>query len=74
MLPQGLRDQLFHIEVSLSVTGRRLRAVCLDAATREDILYVTARAEMAFDLAHPTAAQRELDRLKAIARRWGAER
>ncbi|MEU0368662.1 hypothetical protein ABZ070_00050 [Streptomyces sp. NPDC006283] len=73
VLPQGLRDGLFHIAVSLSVTARRLRAVCLDAATREDVLYVTARAEMALDLAHPTAAQRELDRLKAIARRWGTE-
>ncbi|MFD4509860.1 hypothetical protein [Streptomyces sp. NPDC058457] len=71
-LPLYLRDRLDHIEVSLAVTGYRLQdAGDLEAATREDIVYVTARAWMALDLAHVTAAQRELERLKAIARRCG---
>jgi hypothetical protein len=74
VLPLGLRDRLDHIVVSLSVTGRRLEAIPgLDAATRQDVLYITARAGMAVDLAHPTAARRELDRLKEIAQRWGLE-
>jgi hypothetical protein len=71
-LPLRLRDRLGGIEVSLAVTGYRLRdAGDLDAATREDIGYVTARAWMALDLAHAAAAERELERLKAIARRCG---
>ncbi|MFD7684840.1 hypothetical protein [Streptomyces sp. NPDC059781] len=58
----------------MSVAGRRLRtAPGLDTATRQDILYATARAGMALDLAHPTAARRELERLEAIARRCGVE-
>ncbi|UUN26546.1 hypothetical protein [Streptomyces sp. FIT100] len=74
VLPLGLRDRLDHITVSLYVTGHRLQtASSLDAATRQDILYVTARAGMALDLAHPDSAQRELERLKAIARRCGVE-
>lgn len=74
VLPLAVRDRLGTIGLFLSVTGRRLRsAPGLDAATRRDILYITARAEMALDLAHPAAAQRELDRLKAIARRCGVE-
>lgn len=74
VLPLGLRDRLDHIVVSLSVTGRRLEAIPgLDAATRQDVHYITARAGMALDLAHPTAARRELERLKAIARRWSVE-
>ncbi|MEW1778329.1 hypothetical protein [Streptomyces sp. NPDC086777] len=73
-LPLCLRDRLDHIVVTLAVTGYRLRdAGDLDAATREDIGYVTARAWMALDLAHVAAAQRELERLKAIARRCGVE-
>ncbi|MEU2621378.1 hypothetical protein ABZ642_25090 [Streptomyces sp. NPDC007157] len=74
-LPLYLWDRLDHVRVSLAVTGYRLRdAVGLDAATREDIRYVTARAWMALDLAHVTAAQRELERLEAIARRCGVGR
>ncbi|MFG3493441.1 hypothetical protein [Streptomyces sp. NPDC047928] len=74
VLPLDLRDRLDGIALFLSVTGRRLRtAPGLDAATRQDVLYITARAGMALDLAHPAAAHRELDRLKAIARRCGVE-
>ncbi|MFJ2946611.1 hypothetical protein ACIO8H_03035 [Streptomyces sp. NPDC087226] len=74
VLPIHLRDELDTIALFLSVTGRRLRAAPnLDTATRRDILYITARAGMALDLAHPTAARRELERLKAIARRCGVE-
>ncbi|MFF9286660.1 hypothetical protein [Streptomyces griseosporeus] len=52
------------VSLHLRVTGRRLRtAPGLDAATREDIVYVTARAGMALDLAHLAAARRELERL-----------
>ncbi|MCL6736232.1 hypothetical protein [Streptomyces neyagawaensis] len=73
-LPPELRDRLDAIALSLSVTGRRLqRATGIDAATRQDVLYLTARAGMALDLAHPAAAQRELDRLTALARRCGVE-
>jgi hypothetical protein len=75
VLPRALRDRLGWIKVSLSVTTRRLQAVPgLDAATRQDVLYVTARAGMALDLGHPVAAQRELERLEGIARRWGVEK
>ncbi|MFJ9821373.1 hypothetical protein ACIRU3_40190 [Streptomyces sp. NPDC101151] len=74
VLSLGLRDRLDHIAVHLSVTGRRIEAAPdLDAATRQDVLYITTRAWMALDLANPTAARRELDRLKTIARRWGVE-
>ncbi|MFF3691302.1 hypothetical protein [Streptomyces sp. NPDC002187] len=74
VLPLGLRDRLDHIAVSLRVTGRRLQAAPgLDASIRQDVLYITARAGMALDLAHPTAARRELERLEAIARRCGVE-
>ncbi|MEV8087226.1 hypothetical protein [Streptomyces nigra] len=74
VLPLPLRDELDGIALFLRVTGRRLRtAPGLDAATRQDILYITARAGMALDLAHPTAARRELERLQAIARRCGVE-
>lgn len=74
VLPVHLREELDSIAIYLSVTGRRLRtAPDLDTATRRDILYITARAGMALDLAHPTAARRELERLKAIARRCGVE-
>ncbi|WP_234311752.1 hypothetical protein [Streptomyces griseus] len=73
-LPVHLREELDSIAIYLSVTARRLRtAPGLDAAARQDVLYVTARAGMALDLAHPTAARRELERLKALARRWGVE-
>ncbi|WP_342281152.1 hypothetical protein [Streptomyces sp. CLV115] len=74
VLPVHLREDLDSIAIYLSVTGRRLQtAPGLDAATRQDILYISARAGMALDLAHPTAARRELERLKAIARRCGVE-
>ncbi|MGY3205445.1 hypothetical protein [Streptomyces sp. TE5632] len=74
VLPLHLRDELDSIAIFLSVTGRRLRAAPgLDTATHQDILYITARAGMALDLAHPTAARRELGRLKGIARRCGVE-
>ncbi|MGW7080299.1 hypothetical protein [Streptomyces sp. NPDC054866] len=74
-LPVNTQDRLDHVAVSLRVTGRRLQAVPgLDAATRQDILYITARAEMALDLVHLAAARRELERLEALARRWGVER
>lgn len=74
VLPVHLREELDSIAIYLSVTGRRLRtAPGLDTAARQDILYITARAGMALDLAHPTAARRELERLKAIARRCGVE-
>ncbi|MFE3764300.1 hypothetical protein ACFXPI_21375 [Streptomyces sp. NPDC059104] len=74
VLPVHLREDLDSIAIYLRVTGRRLEtAPGLDAATQQDILYVSARAAMALDLAHPTAARRELERLKAIARRCGVE-
>ncbi|MFD4474499.1 hypothetical protein ACFWPU_00075 [Streptomyces sp. NPDC058471] len=74
VLPVSLQDRLDSVEIPLSVTGRRLQAAPdLDAATRQDILYITARAAMALDLAQPAAARRELERLKVIARRWGVE-
>ncbi|MGW0908354.1 hypothetical protein [Streptomyces sp. NPDC002853] len=74
VLPLGLRDRLDHVALFLSVTGRHLQAAPdLDAATRQDILYISARAAMALDLAHPAAAQRELERLEAIARRCGVK-
>ncbi|WP_369142493.1 hypothetical protein [Streptomyces sp. R44] len=70
VLPVQLREDLDSIAIYLLVAGRRLQAAPgLDAATRQDILYISARAGMALDLAHPTAARRELERLKAIARR-----
>ncbi|MGW7406052.1 hypothetical protein ACWGI9_20365 [Streptomyces sp. NPDC054833] len=75
VLPVHVREELETIAIFLSVTGRRLQsAPGLDCSTRQDILYITARAGMALDLAHPTAARRELERLEAIARRWGVER
>lgn len=75
VLPRALRDRLSTIELFLYMTGRRLQAAPgLDTAARRDILYITARAEMALDLAHEAAAQRELERLGALARRWGVER
>ncbi|WP_143076665.1 hypothetical protein [Streptomyces sp. MUSC 14] len=43
------------------------------APTRQDILFVTARAKMALDLAHPPAARRELERLEAVEGRWSIE-
>ncbi|WP_240982406.1 hypothetical protein [Streptomyces sp. S3(2020)] len=74
VLRRGRRDRLGTIELFLWSTGRRLRTVPdLDTATLQDIAYITARAGMALDLAHPVAAQRELDRLKAMARRYGVE-
>ncbi|MFE6489542.1 hypothetical protein ACFVGN_42350 [Streptomyces sp. NPDC057757] len=74
VLSLSLRDRLDHVVVSMSVTRRRLEAAPgLDAATRQDVLYITARAGMALDLAHLTAARRELERLKVIARRCGVE-
>ncbi|MDX2960545.1 hypothetical protein [Streptomyces acidiscabies] len=54
--------------------GRRFRGTPgLDTATREDVLYITARAESALDLAHADAAKRELERLKTLARRCGVK-
>ncbi|MFD7975521.1 hypothetical protein [Streptomyces sp. NPDC059071] len=74
VLPVHLREDLDSVAIYLSVTRGRLRAAShLDAATRQDILYISARAAMALDLAHLTAARRELERLKAIARRCGVE-
>ncbi|MFD8938188.1 hypothetical protein ACFV0R_23560 [Streptomyces sp. NPDC059578] len=74
VLPVHLREDLDSIAIYLRVTGRRLRTVPdLDDATREDIRYVSARAGMALDLAHLTAARRELERLEAIARRCGVQ-
>ncbi|MBX7547748.1 hypothetical protein K1Y78_06850 [Streptomyces sp. tea 10] len=73
-LPPPVRDALGIIAISLSVTARRLQSLPgLDCGTRQDILYITARARMALDLAHPRAARRELERLKVIARRWSTE-
>ncbi|MEV6026381.1 hypothetical protein [Streptomyces sp. NPDC052036] len=74
VLPLRLRDRLNRVVVSLSVTSRRLQSARgLDAATLHDVLYITARAWMALDLAQPTAARRELERLVAIARRCSVE-
>ncbi|WP_311570280.1 hypothetical protein [Streptomyces lancefieldiae] len=74
VLPLHLRDELDGIALFLRVTSRRLQnAPGLDTATHQDILYITARAGMALDLAHPAAARRELERLEAIARRCGVE-
>ncbi|MFG3249506.1 hypothetical protein [Streptomyces sp. NPDC048187] len=74
VLPLHLRDELDTIALFLTVTGRHLHtAPGLGTATRQDILYITARAGMALDLAHPAAARRELERLQAIARRCGVE-
>ncbi|MET9434914.1 hypothetical protein [Streptomyces sp. NPDC006551] len=74
VLPVDLREHLDSLAVYLSVTGRRLKnAPGLDATTRQDIRYITARAGMALDLAHPRAARHELERLKTIARRCGVE-
>ncbi|MET8115622.1 hypothetical protein [Streptomyces prasinus] len=74
VLPLHLREGLDNIAIFLNVTDRRLRAAPgLDTTTCQDILYITARAGMALDLAHPTAARRELERLKGIARRCGVE-
>lgn len=74
VLPLGLRDRLGHLAVSLGVTGRRLQpAPGLDAATRQDAAYVTARAGTALDLARPTAARHAPERLRAIVRRCGVE-
>ncbi|MFJ9590607.1 hypothetical protein [Streptomyces acidicola] len=48
VLPLGIRDRLDHVAVSLRVTGRRLEAAPgFDEATRQDVLYNTARAGMA---------------------------
>ncbi|MEU9418997.1 hypothetical protein [Streptomyces sp. NPDC048272] len=70
VLPVQLREDLDGIALFLRVTSRRIQsAPGLDAATRQDILYISARAGMALDLAHPVAARRELERLKEIARR-----
>ncbi|MGW6026182.1 hypothetical protein [Streptomyces sp. NPDC055099] len=72
VLPVGLRERLDHVALSLRVTGRHLQdAPGLDAATRQDILYISARGAMALDLAHPAAAGHELERLEEIARRCG---
>ncbi|MFI2426306.1 hypothetical protein ACH5A7_19760 [Streptomyces sp. NPDC018955] len=74
VLPVHLREELDSIAIYLRVTGRRLRtAPGLDTATHQDTLSISARADMALDLAHPTAARRELERLEAIARRCGVE-
>ncbi|MEU7576657.1 hypothetical protein AB0B50_03515 [Streptomyces sp. NPDC041068] len=74
-LPLALRDRLDTIALFLRVTSRSLQDVPgLDCAARQDIRYITGRAGMALDLAHPAAAQRELERLEAVARRWGVER
>ncbi|MFC8696944.1 hypothetical protein [Streptomyces parvus] len=68
------REDLDSIGIYLSVTRRRFRALPdLDAATRRDIDYICARAGMALDLAHATAARRELERLEALARRLGVK-
>ncbi|MFG3509245.1 hypothetical protein ACGF5F_27495 [Streptomyces sp. NPDC047821] len=74
VLPVHLREDLDSVAIYLSVKGRRLQnAPGIDAASRQDIHYISARAGMALDLAHPTAARRELERLEAIARRCGVE-
>ncbi|MFE7468083.1 hypothetical protein ACFU6R_28835 [Streptomyces sp. NPDC057499] len=66
------RERLGSIAIHLSVATRRLLALPgLDPATREDIVYITARAAMALDLDHPVAARRELERLEAVERRHG---
>ncbi|MFF2008300.1 hypothetical protein ACFVWY_04365 [Streptomyces sp. NPDC058195] len=66
------RERLDSIALFLRVSARRLRALPgLDPATREDIVYITARAAMALDLGHPVAAQRELERLRSLERRCG---
>ncbi|KND40117.1 hypothetical protein [Streptomyces acidiscabies] len=73
-LPLRLLDRLNSIHISLRVLNRRFHdAPDLDTATREDVLYITARAESALDLAHADAAKRELERLKTLARRCGVK-
>ncbi|GGP43549.1 hypothetical protein [Streptomyces sindenensis] len=68
------REALDTIAIILSVTRRRFWALPdLDAATRRDIDYICARAGMALDLAHETAARRELERLESLARRLGVK-
>lgn len=68
------REELDSIGIYLRVTRRRFRELPdLDAATRRDIDYICARAGMALDLAHTTAAWRELERLEALARRLGVK-
>ncbi|MFM9447031.1 hypothetical protein [Streptomyces acidiscabies] len=71
-LPLPLRDRLDHVGLLLRVLGRRFRDTPgLDTATRDDVIHITARAELALDLAHVDAAKRELERLKTLARRCG---
>ncbi|MFB8384687.1 hypothetical protein ACFYZ6_24660 [Streptomyces rubiginosohelvolus] len=68
------REDLDTIAIILRVTRRRFRSLpVLDATTRRDIDYICARAGMALDLAHATAARRELERLEALARRLGVK-
>ncbi|MFI8192096.1 hypothetical protein ACIF8T_25485 [Streptomyces sp. NPDC085946] len=74
VLPVDLREELDTVALHLRVTTRRLLAAPgLDAASREDVVHLAARAGMALDLAHPTAARHQLERLQAVARRWGLE-
>lgn len=74
VLPLPLRDELGVVALHLRVIDRRCRtAPGIDAATRQDMLYLIARAGMALDLAHLAAARHELDRLKALARRRGVQ-
>ncbi|WP_416968485.1 hypothetical protein [Streptomyces sp. 4F14] len=71
-LPLRVLDRLDSIGLSLRVLNRRFDdTLGLDRATREDAVYITARAESALDFAHAEAAERELERLKALARRCG---
>ncbi|MGW3088439.1 hypothetical protein [Streptomyces sp. NPDC001108] len=66
------RERLDTLAILLRVGARRLLALPgLDGAVREDIDYITARASMALDLDHPVAAERELERLRALERRCG---
>ncbi|GGX59679.1 hypothetical protein GCM10010358_12710 [Streptomyces minutiscleroticus] len=48
-------------------------AVVHAGTARQESRRSAGRAEMALDLAHPAAAEREPERLKAIARRCGVE-
>jgi len=74
VLSLELRDRLDAVEVSVRVLGFRFQdAPGLDESVRQDVLYLTARAEAALDLAHLAAAERELGRLRTLARWWGVE-
>ncbi|MET8974399.1 hypothetical protein ABZX85_02155 [Streptomyces sp. NPDC004539] len=72
MLSRQLRDRIDSVRSSVSFLERRFRdAPGLDEAVRQDALYLAIRAETALDLVHLRPAERELERLRALARWWG---